>query len=174
MTTPSPRARRALVLTTLAVALASALVGASAASGAAPGPARERVIVRFAHPHSVHSTATARRFLAGTTRPFKRFAARYGAEVRREDAGCQRNSGIYVQAFTRGYAYGAVGACGGYIGLWTDHVRGGAPGGRWREVWGSQDGWYCPPLKRYRVPSALVGDSCWSPSRHAVIAYHQP
>ena len=173
MTISPSRRLRAFSAAVVVGALVSILVGPAEA---APDVARAdgtRVVVWFDHLHSVHNTRTAHRYLKRTTAAFQRFAARRGAEVRRDDAGCQRNSGIYVEAFTRGYAIGGVGVCGGYEALWTNHVRGGAPGGHWREVFGSQDGWYCPALKRYHVPSALVGTSCYSPSRNQVIEYHQ-
>jgi hypothetical protein len=166
----TPRLRRTIR------ALASALV-VSAGVAAAPvltGPASAAApVVRYSHLHSVHDRATAERFLHGTGPAFRRFAAREGARVRRADAGCQGDSGLYVEAFTRGYAYGGVGACGGYVALWTNRLRGGGTGGHWREVYGTQDSFYCPVLKRYKVPSALVGTSCWSPRRREVIAYHQ-
>ena len=162
------RALTSVLLLAAGLGVAPLITGPASAAeqGAAP-------VVRFAHPHSVHSRATARRYLHGTGPAFRRFAAREGAAVRRADAGCQGNSGVYVEAFTRGYAFGGVGACGGYVALWTNRLRGGSAGGHWREVVGTQDSFYCPVLKRYKVPSALVGTSCWSPSRHETIAYHQ-
>jgi hypothetical protein len=171
MTSRSPRLVR--VLTSALVLAAGLGAGVAASNGSASAADGSAPVVTFPHLHSVHSPATARRYLHGTSPSFKRFAAREGARVRRLDAGCQGNSGVYVEAFTRGYAIGAVGVCGGYQALWTNRVRGGGAGGHWREVFGSQDGLYCPVLKRYKVPSALVGTSCWSPSRHETIAYHQ-
>ena len=174
MTSRFPRTTRALTTALLlAAGLGAGLGAAPVLAGPASADQGAAPVVRFAHPHSVHSRATARRYLHGTGPAFRRFAAREGAAVRRADAGCQGDSGVYVEAFTRGYAFGGVGACGGYVALWTNRVRGGGTGGHWREVVGTQDSFYCPVLKRYDVPSALVGTTCWSPSRHETIAYHQ-
>jgi len=158
---------------TSAVVLAAGLGAAEPAFTGAASAAGAARVVRFEHPHGVHSSATAARYLHGTSPAFRRFAAREGARVRRADGGCQGNSGLYVEAFTRGYAFGGVGVCGGYVALWTNRLRGGGAGGHWREVYGTQDGFYCPVLKRYEVPSGLVGTTCWSPFRHAEIPYHQ-
>ena len=57
--------------------------------------------------------------------------------------------------------------------LYTDYGQGKHHGGSWRMAKATQDSFYCPVLKRYEVPSALVGTSCYSPSRHHEVHYHQ-
>ncbi|SFC65479.1 hypothetical protein SAMN04487968_10955 [Nocardioides terrae] len=156
-----------------ALVLAAGLGAAAPAVTGSASAATARRVVHFEPPHSVHNARTAARFLHGTSPAFRRFAAEEGARIRREDGGCQGNSGLYVQAFTRGYAFGSVGTCGGYVALWTNRLKGGGKGGHWREVVGTQDSIYCPVLKRYKVPSALVGTTCWSPHRKETIPYHQ-
>lgn len=174
--------RRARLASTALLA-ATLAAGALAGAGAAPAAASATVI-HFTGVHVVHDRATARAFLPGTPRAFRAFAAAQGAKVRREAAAqagaqlsCVRHSGITVSDFAQdspaGYAIGSVGACGGYAALWTNATRGATGTTLWREVVGTQDGWYCPDLKRYRVPSALVGETCYAPKLRAEKPYHQ-
>jgi hypothetical protein len=145
----------------------------------APARAASAPVVHFHGLHVVHNAATARRYLPGTSQDFKLFAAYTGGALRRVDrenhlpADCIRHAGIVVTDYTDGYAIGDVGDCGGYEALWTNRFAGQPGFGTWREVFGTQDGWYCPPLRKYKVPSALVGDSCYAPRQHKTVAYQQ-
>lgn len=175
---------------TLSLGLRSAAAGmltvglAAGLAGVVPAPAdASATVIHFPGLHVVHDRSTARAYLAGTPTAFKAFAAAEGAKVRRQAAAageprhCVRQSGVIVTDFAQdtpaGYAIGDVGSCGGYAALWTNATRGATGTTAWREVVGTQDGWYCPDLKRYRVPSALVGDTCYSPKARAEKPYHQ-
>jgi hypothetical protein len=170
--------------TLLALAAGLSLASTSAVASSAPSTRPASVVTHYAHSdqHAIYNRATARAYLPGARRDFKAFAAHAGHLNRRwvitrhlDD--CRESSGLHVAAIAYagrlGYAIGDVSACGGYEALWTNVNRGGTRVTHWREVFGSQDGWYCPVLKRFRVPSALVGDSCYSPKAKRTLAYHQ-
>ena len=160
---------------------------ATATATSAPSAAPDRpasVVTHYAHSdrHSIHNWATARAYLPGARHDFKAFAAHAGRKDRRWVIAhhlndCLKASGLHVDAIAYagrlGYATGGVSSCGGYEAIWTNVNRGGTRVTHWREVFASQDGWYCPVLKRFRVPSALVGDSCYSPKAKRTLAYHQ-
>ena len=146
-----------------------------------PSQGSTPTVIHFKGIHTVDNMPTARRFLPGTSRDFKLFAAYTGGAERRwareaqESGSCVRNAGVVVSAYVDGYAYGDEGSCGGFEALWTNRYTDetGTYVGVWHQVIGTQDGWYCAPLRKYRVPSALVGDSCYSPRRGAALPYHQ-
>lgn len=50
----------------------------------------------------------------------------------------------------RGFARGAVGACGGYAAIWAKR------GGTWVEALGTQDAWDCALLVEHQVPASLI------------------
>lgn len=56
---------------------------------------------------------------------------------------------------TDGFAVGGINDCGGYRALWAK------VDGRWKEIIGTQDEWDCGPLRKYQVPSVLVGGRCY-------------
>jgi len=53
-----------------------------------------------------------------------------------------------------GVALGSVGACGGADVLWARW------NGRWMEATGTQMGWDCAELEKFRVPREIVGPTC--------------
>lgn len=66
-------------------------------------------------------------------------------------------TGVFVQAIRTepdGVAVGGVNTCGGYGALWAN------AGGRWHEVFGTQEGWDCEVLRRYDVPGSFVDNIC--------------
>jgi hypothetical protein len=162
-----------LALTVLAgLALVVGLVGTAQA---APG-----TVVKIKGIHVIHTHHQADRWLGKTSEDFRDYVVRRSAVVQRqeEQAGgspsCVRQAGVVVTKYdTLGYATGAEGGCGGAATLYTDFRNGERHGGAWRMVKATQDSFYCPVLKRYDVPSALVGTKCYSPSRHKELAYHQ-
>lgn len=168
---------------TISLGLRASLAAGIAGVALAAVPAHAATtVIHFPGLHVVHDRATARTYLPGTPRAFRLFAAHEGAAVRRlaqsngESTHCVAQAGItvtdFAQAAAAGYAIGGVGSCGGYAALWTNATRGAYGVTTWREVIGTQDGWYCPDLKRYRVPSALVGTSCYSPKLRRTLPYH--
>lgn len=162
--------------------LAIALLGAGLALGGGSGSAHAGAgkVITIKGVHTIHTHAQADRWLGRTPQEFRDFVVQRSKVVRQreEDSGasasCVRNAGVAITKYhTRGYATGGEGGCGGVATLYTDYGQGKRHGGAWRLVKATQDSFYCPVLKRYRVPSALVGDTCYSPSRHDEIAYHQ-
>lgn len=151
--------------------------GLAAPSYADPGASP--VVVHFDGYHAVNSRASARTYLPGTSPAFQRFAARAGAAERRwavthhESRQCIRRSGVMVTDYLDGYAKGAAGGCGGYAAVWSNRARGGTTVAGWHQIIGTQDSWYCGDLHRYRVPSALVGETCYAARRQTEKAYHQ-
>ena len=146
----------------------------------APAQAASGRVIRIKGVHVIHTHAQADRYLGKTPERFRDFVVRRTKVVQRQEeaAGgspsCVRRSGVAITKYhTSGYATGDEGGCGGAATLYTDYAHGDRHGGHWRMVKATQDSWYCPVLKRYRVPSALVGTSCYSPARHEEIAYHQ-
>jgi hypothetical protein len=164
-------ARAAAATSLLAAGLVTGL-GATAAHA-------DTTVIHFSGYHAVNSMATARKWLPGTSPAFKRFAAREGRSVQdyeisvHASKSCIAQAGVMVTDYVDGYAIGSSGGCGGYAALWTNRTRGATGTTAWREVWGTQDAWYCPPLKRYHFPSALVGDTCYSPKLKKDLPYHQ-
>jgi hypothetical protein len=53
----------------------------------------------------------------------------------------------------RDFAVGGEGGCGGAATLWTDEY------GDWKQIFATQDTWYCQVLQRYHVPDGLI-DHC--------------
>ncbi len=72
-------------------------------------------------------------------------------------------SKIYAQA----YATGGVSVCGGYAALWAK------VDGSWKQIAGTQEGFTCDVLMKYKVPSVLVGDTCNEVSSGTSIPYNQ-
>jgi hypothetical protein len=169
------------VIAALAVAgtlLAAGGAGHAAAPGArsasasmsSASAARPRLVIyetRRSPGVFVHRPAQVRR-LHGAPAGFKRFVGRTAARLdRRSD--CDAATGVTVSRLrTDGYAVGAINECGGYAALWgkVDH--------RWRQLQGTQDSWDCGVLRRHRVPSAVVGTTCFSyHGDHRQHRYHQ-
>lgn len=125
----------------------------------APGP----VVLDYTHLHKglgaqLSGPADVRQ-LKGAPEDFKTFiggvAAQLAAEGKSE---CPTAfSGVTVtKVSTAGFATGGVSSCGGYVALWAK------VDGSWKEAIGTQEQWDCAELTRYRVPSALVGHTCYS------------
>jgi hypothetical protein len=51
------------------------------------------------------------------------------------------------------FAVGTDGGCGGAATLWSDEY------GDWKQIFATQDTWYCQVLQRYHVPDGLI-DHC--------------
>ncbi len=97
--------------------------------------------------------------LRGAPEDFKKFI---GDVVKRVKAKSTCNDpgaavGVTVETLrTDGYAVGGVNDCGGYAALWAK------VDGRWKQVEGTQDSWDCAVLKKFRVPSDVVGKKCFA------------
>jgi hypothetical protein len=162
-------------LTLAALAAIAMALGLTAPAHAAPGK-----VVTIRGIHTIHTHAQADRWLGRTSQDFRDYVVGRSKVVQRMEkhAGgspsCVRRAGVVVTKYdTLGYATGAEGGCGGAATLYTDYRNGERHGGAWRMVKATQDSFYCPLLKRFEVPSALVGTKCYSPKRHHEIAYHQ-
>ena len=165
--TPDPVAGRAHSPTTT-----SSTTATSAPATAGRAAARPRLI-RYATGTSpgvaVHRRAQARR-LHGAPAGFKRFIDATAVRVRRHST-CSDRSGVGVTVArlrTDGYAVGGIDDCSGYVALWS------RVDGRWTELFGTQDAWPCGVLRRHRVPSAVVGGTCFAyHGDHREHRYHQ-
>jgi hypothetical protein len=63
---------------------------------------------------------------------------------------------VYVDKIEpRGYASGAEISCGGAAIIWARRD------GIWREIWSGQITPDCPTMKKYSVPTSIVGDRCY-------------
>ena len=94
------------------------------------------------------------RLLRGAPAGLKRFVADT-VERLSASADCEAPVSVSVAAVrTDGFAVGGVGACGSYAALWA------VVDGAWQEIEGTQDAWGCRVLRRYQVPSQLVGRTC--------------
>ncbi|HET8717109.1 MAG TPA: hypothetical protein VFM50_05105 [Nocardioidaceae bacterium] len=108
------------------------------------------------------------RNLRGAPADFRRFIARTVRALKAESTCDPAAVGIFVQTVrTDGYAVGAVDDCGGYQVLWT------VVDGRWQQVAGTQDGWRCALLRRYRVPSDVSGTKCYDAEQGTTRDYQQ-
>lgn len=102
--------------------------------------------------------------LTGAPQSFKDYLA--GLLAKKSD--CQFGLTIGVQRIrTDGFAVGGVTECGGHAAVWA------VVNGRWQEAIGTQDGWHCGDLKKYRVPDSLVGTQCYDAQQRKEVAYHQ-
>ena len=137
-----------------------------------PSPAESPKLIGYAGGESpgvtVQSRADARK-LNGAPASFKRFVGDLAEKLKAETSCDDAAVGVTVQTLrTDGYADGAVNDCGGYRALWA------IVDGRWKEIEGTQDTWDCAVLKRYTVPSDVVGDSCYAyHGDHEEHPYHQ-
>jgi hypothetical protein len=143
----------------------------SAVAGTAAARHRPRLI-SYAGGESpgaeVQNRADARR-LAGAPRSFKRYIGTYAVRLNRNST-CSGEGyvGVTVERLrTDGFAVGGVNDCGGYMALWVKPHR------HWKEVAGTQDSWDCKVLKRYSVPSSVVGTTCYDYANQKQRHYHQ-
>ena len=94
--------------------------------------------------------------LHGAPDSFKKFVGNLAENLTAKSTCTSGSVGVTVETLrTDGYAVGAVNDCGGYQALWVQ------ADGHWRRVEGTQDSWNCKVLHKYRVPSAVVGTSCY-------------
>ncbi|CAN5467599.1 hypothetical protein BH11ACT8_BH11ACT8_22640 [soil metagenome] len=100
---------------------------------------------------------------------FKTFIADTVRTLHKDTACTDGFIGVTVEVLrTDGYAAGGVNDCGGYQALWAD------VDGTWKEIYGTQDTWDCAVLKKYTVPSDVVGDTCYAyEGDHKEHEYHQ-
>lgn len=173
-----------IVVVTLTLAMAGAAQARaqsqSQAQSQAQAQAQTGTVIKIRGIHPIHTHAQADRYLARTPERFRDFVVARTKVVQRHEqqAGgsprCVRRTAVVVTRYhTSGYAVGGEGGCGGVATLYTDYHHGQRHGGAWRLIKATQDSFYCPVLKHYRVPSALVGTTCYSPSRDTVLPYHQ-
>lgn len=169
---------RTLRSSMLPLVVASAVLGLMLAV-LSPAQAAGRVI-KINGLHIIHTYAQAELYLGRTPTGFQHFVVHRTKVVQREakaaGAGprCVRRSGAAITKYhTAGYAIGYEGGCGGAATLYTDYRNGHRHGGHYRMVKATQDSFYCPVLKRFKVPSALVGTQCYSPATHQMRPYHQ-
>lgn len=114
---------------------------------------------------TVHGTADEGK-LTGAPQAFQDFIGRTAQALDSSD--CDAATGVTVEFVrTDGYAVGGVNECGGYAALWA------VVDGHWKEIQGTQDSWDCKVLHRYRVPSEIVGDSCYDYDAQQEHHYHQ-
>jgi len=115
----------------------------------------------------VQNRADARK-LAGAPRSFKRYIGSYAVRLNdRSTCSGEGYVGVTVERLrTDGFAIGGVNDCGGYQALWVKPHR------HWREVAGTQEAWDCAVLKRYSVPSSVVGTTCYDYADQEQRHYH--
>jgi hypothetical protein len=133
-------------------------------------------VVVFQGYHVIVSKKTAKRYLPGASKSFKRFAARAGARLRRTairngvPAECLPRTGITVDRYhTRGFASGGLGdECDGGMAVWK------RIGKRWRLIELAQEPYMCSSLNHYGVPASIFppGTECFSSSDGATAVYH--
>lgn len=159
LTSPTDRfvgttAATLLMLVTLVFGMLPAASGEAAATRVAQaGAAATRSALVKLDARPVVTARQARRHLAGTPRPFRRFVV---AELRRTQrrscaAGEIRTGSITTTWYhRRGFAMGSVEACTvGYGVVWRQVKR------RWREAVVFQSAPECSQLRRQRVPRNL-------------------
>jgi len=66
-----------------------------------------------------------------------------------------------------GWAIGSVNECGGYRAIW------GTVDGEWEQVLGTQDSLDCAVLVSYRIPSDVVGETCYDYQAGKQLDYEQ-
>jgi hypothetical protein len=106
--------------------------------------------------------------LRGAPADFKRFIGALAQRLADTSDCAKAYVGVTVETLrTDGFAVGGVNECGGYQALWV------VVDGHWKEVQGTQDSWGCAGLKRYAVPSDVVGDTCYDYGDQKEREYHQ-
>jgi hypothetical protein len=151
------------IRTSLALLGGLALMAALSATADASGGR----VITFEHPHAVHSMKQADKYLKGTPRGFRRFAARLGRKYL-QPGPCPHARGVeFTKYDTEGYAFGFPGVCSAPETIWARLH------GKWRDVAGTQERYFgCRDLRRAKVPSALAGTHCLT-SGGRTRAYHQ-
>lgn len=126
-------------------------------------------IVRFSKANGDIKTASDVLKLHLTSDEFRGFIR---DQLTSEKASCP-NAEIIVDRFAlpgtgsaTSFAVGSVGGCGGAATLWTDEY------GTWKQIYATQDNWYCPVLRRYHVPDGLI-DGC-SEIKGTPVSYSPP
>lgn len=169
---------RPALLARLAVGAAAAVLTLAAgvpahAAGAAhstPAQRHHPRLIAYAGGESpgaeVQNRADARK-LAGAPKSFKRFIGTYAVQLQRSSTCTNGYVGVTVERLrTDGFAIGGVNDCGGYQALWVKSHR------HWKEVSGTQEAWSCHVLKRWDVPSGVVGTTCYDYAHQQQRHYH--
>lgn len=145
---------------------------APTASSVTASPTEKPELIGYAGGESPGVTVQKRadtRKLDGAPASFKKFIGDLAEKVVSESSCDSAAVGITVETLrTDGYAVGGVNDCGGYQALWA------IVDGHWKEIFGTQDTWDCAVLKRYTVPSDVVGETCYAyHGDHQEHHYHQ-
>lgn len=93
--------------------------------------------------------------LKGAPDDFKQFVAGIvdASKTLPEDE-CQFTVGI-AKVDTSGFAAGSMHSCGGAAYIWAERD------GVWQEIWAGQELPLCDDLRKYSVPKAIGGDTCY-------------
>jgi hypothetical protein len=150
---------------TLTVALAAAVLPALATPAEASAP---RLLVYGTHDRGVtiQRAANVRKKLHGAPVGFRKFVRRTIHHLQATSPCDDSFVGVTVNRVrTDGFARGGVNQCGGYVAIWKK------VDGHWRQVLGTQDVWACSDLRRWGIPSSVVGPrpQCYDGSD--VVAY---
>lgn len=154
----------------LAVMLGSFGITATTASAA---PAKGGTVIQYGdhYRHLIRDAKTAKKYLPGASKAFKKFAAKHGGSMRGGDQDCR--GGMQVSTYhSRGFARGSVVSpyCDGASGLW------GKVNGRWKVLAETSEVFSCPMLRRYGVPATVLGPTrservCFSYAKQDTVRY---
>jgi hypothetical protein len=124
-------------------------------------------VIHFHGRHAVHNRKQANRYLSGTPRGFRRWAARYGHKIAPESI-CGSTGGVVIRKYdTEGFAAGYQGVCSAPNMIWAK------AGGKWRLAAATHEAYFgCRSLHKFKVPSALGVHRCFT-SQSRVVRYNQ-
>jgi hypothetical protein len=80
------------------------------------------------------------------------------------DEDCQFTVGV-AKIDTSGFAFGSKHSCGGAAYIWAKRD------GVWQEIWGGQELPDCDTMKKYSVPTSIVGDKCYDDQKQGHVDY---
>lgn len=140
-----------------------------------PAGAAPPKVVHWAGTHIIRTMSDANQYMRGAPRALK------GVVVKRAQkliatSDCEDPSSVGVSMYTyttSGYADGNEYYCGGDHIFLTDYGRGRRHGGRWRIVLATQTLLTCQFDRKYKMPSSLVGNTCWDTTSGTSQPYHQ-
>lgn len=93
--------------------------------------------------------------LEGAPDDFKQFIAGIVDSNRAlPDEDCEFTAKV-ARIDTSGFAAGSLHSCGGAAYIWAKRD------GVWQEVWAGQELPNCDDMKRYSIPKAIAGDTCY-------------
>ena len=140
----------------------------------APSYAAKPKVIRWSHPALIQTMSDAKHHLRGTPRGLKKAVVRQAQKLLHDAYPCEYPEGANVQVYAAsGYARGDIGGCGGAVAFWTDFGNGKRHGGTWRLVLATQEATTCRFAKRYKMPSSIVGTTCYNQARTKGHPYHQ-